>query len=123
MTNQEIRNRAKDVIASMPKGMEITMDNVITQSLFTPGGTLAGIDPYWIYSAINGEVSRRELEATIKNKFRHLSNRQLVDRINTLPDFKWDDEGAEIQRRRDTSKGKLIVRMDGNRLVIVKDEA
>jgi hypothetical protein len=62
------------------------------------------------------------LETTIRRQFAHLSNRQLVARINRLPDFGWDDEGFEIARRVRTSNGKLECKMEGNTLLILKDE-
>ena len=65
---------------------------------------------------------REQIGASIKRKFRHLSNQQLVERINSLPDFGWDDEGCELQWRREDSNGKFITQMDGNTLIILKDE-
>lgn len=64
-------------------------------------------------------MASQELTETIKNKFRHLSNEALVARINKLPDFGWDDEGFEISRRVKESNGSLVVKMDGNTLVII----
>ena len=61
-------------------------------------------------------------EAAIKKKFARYSNQELVNRANGLPDFKWDDEGYEIQRRVNASEGKLIVKMEYNTLKIIKDE-
>jgi hypothetical protein len=122
MTNAEIYNRAKEVIKTMPIKTKLTVYNVVTQSLFSAGGTLANTDTYWISRAINAEISKRELEDKIKRKFVHLSNEQLISRINQLPDFKWNDEGAEIVRRKEESNGKFDFEMQGNKLVILKDE-
>jgi hypothetical protein len=32
-------------------------------------------------------------------RLQRLSDAELIARINLLPDFKWDDEGAELNRR------------------------
>ena len=58
----------------------------------------------------------------IKRKFKHLSNKKLIQRANSLPDFKWDDEGSELRRRSILSNGLFIYRMKGNNLIIIKDE-
>lgn len=62
------------------------------------------------------------LDEIIQKKFRHLSNRALVSRINGLPDFKWDDEGYELSRRVKASNGKFEAKMQGNTIIILKDE-
>lgn len=62
-----------------------------------------------------------ELEKVCKRKFRHLTNAQLVARINSLPDFGWDDEGVEIQRRYKASNGAFDYEMRYNTIVILKD--
>lgn len=62
------------------------------------------------------------LETIIKRKFKNLSNKALVNRINRAPDFGWDDEGFEIERRVKASNGKLQIKMNGNTLEILKDE-
>ena len=56
------------------------------------------------------------LETEIKAKFRHLSNQQLIDRANRQPDFKWDDEGFELNRRREASGRKFTYAIKGKRL-------
>jgi hypothetical protein len=63
-----------------------------------------------------------ETELFTKRKFRDVSNRELVKRINGLPDFKWDDEGVELHRRRLLANGAFIYKMQGNAIVILKDE-
>lgn len=55
-------------------------------------------------------------------RFRHLSNEQLVARINDAPDFGYDDEEEEISIRIRESNGKLKVKMDYNTLKIVTDD-
>lgn len=55
-----------------------------------------------------------------KNKFAHLTDQQLVDKINKAPDFGWDDEGYEINRRVKSSNGSLVVKMNYNTLEIIK---
>ena len=63
-----------------------------------------------------------DTEKYCKQKFRHLSNKQLIDRANSLPDFKWDDEGVELRRRSLLSNGKFVYRMKRNTLIIINDE-
>lgn len=63
-----------------------------------------------------------DLEATIKKMFRHLSNEALVKRINQAPDFGWDDEEYELDRRVKASEGRFIVKMNYNTLEIIKNE-
>ncbi|QTE44442.1 MULTISPECIES: hypothetical protein [Mucilaginibacter] len=63
-----------------------------------------------------------ETELFTKRKFRDVSNKELVKRINGLPDFKWDDEGVELHRRSLLSNGAFIYKMQGNTLIILKDE-
>lgn len=53
-----------------------------------------------------------------KKKFKHLSNEQLIQRANRAPDFKWDDEGCEIERRMKEDP-TLKIEMQGNKLVII----
>lgn len=60
-----------------------------------------------------------DLEKDIKKKFKNLSNEELVQRANSLPDFKWDDEEVEISRRMKVSNGKFKVEMVGNQLKII----
>ncbi|MFA6082739.1 hypothetical protein [Mucilaginibacter sp.] len=57
-----------------------------------------------------------------KRKFKHLSNKELIKRANSLPDFQWDDEGSELTRRSLLSNGAFIYRMKGHALIILKDE-
>ena len=52
--------------------------------------------------------------------FKHLTNSQLVARINRAADFGYDDEEAELVKRIKRSDGKLKVKMDINTLRIVK---
>lgn len=68
------------------------------------------------------DIQESDLDKTIKAKFKHLSNQKLIDRANAAPDFKWDDEAYEIERRMKVSEGKFKVEMQGNKLVIIKDE-
>ena len=63
-----------------------------------------------------------EVEIFCKERFKHLSNKQLVARVNQLPDFKWDDEGVELQRRRRLSNGTFDYCMKENTMIILKDE-
>jgi hypothetical protein len=58
------------------------------------------------------------LREEIKKKFARLNDQQLIDRANKAPDFGWDDEAFEIERRH-TENG-LQVQMQGNRLVIME---
>ena len=62
------------------------------------------------------------LEKLIKNKFSHLSNAQLVAKINRAPDFGWDDEGYELERRMKASEGKFDCKMNGDTIEIIKEE-
>ena len=59
-----------------------------------------------------------DLKETIKRKFRHLSDEELIRRANRAPDFGKDDEEYEIVRR--VEEEGLKVEMQGNRLVIIK---
>ena len=61
------------------------------------------------------------VQVLCKKKFRNYSNQALIDRANAAEDFQWDDEGCEISRRRDHSEGKLIIKMQGNKLAIIQD--
>lgn len=63
-----------------------------------------------------------EIEKEVKRKFKHLSNIELVKRANSLPDFMWDDEECEIYRWVKKSGGKFEVKMQGNELVILRNE-
>jgi hypothetical protein len=62
-----------------------------------------------------------DLEKAVKERFKNLSNRALIKRANALPDFKWDDEGVELQRRHRVSNGRFDYTMRGNSLVILYD--
>jgi len=62
------------------------------------------------------------LEQACFEKLGHLTNQQLVNWINRAPDFGWDDEGVELDRRIKAANGKLEVEMQRNTLVILKDE-
>lgn len=57
------------------------------------------------------------LDQTMKRKFRGLSNEALIRRANQAPDFGWDDEACEIDRR--SRECGLKVQMQGNRIVII----
>ncbi len=58
---------------------------------------------------------------TVKDMFKGYSNQALIQRANSLPDFKWDDEGTELRRRSLLSNGAFIFTMRGNSLIILKD--
>lgn len=57
------------------------------------------------------------IDQIVKRKFRHLTDQELINRANAAADFCWDDEGAEIDRRRRESG--LKCEMQGNKIVIV----
>lgn len=63
-----------------------------------------------------------ELERLCRERFKHLSNKQLVERLNGLPAFKRDDESMELQRRRKVSNGSFDYEFRGNTMVILKNE-
>ena len=58
---------------------------------------------------------------TVREMFKGYSNEALIQRANSLPDFKWDDEGTELRQRSLLSNGAFIYTMRGNSLVILKD--
>jgi hypothetical protein len=58
---------------------------------------------------------------TVKDMFKGFSNRALIQRANSLPDFKWDDEGVELRRRSLLSNGAFTYTMRRNTLIILKD--
>jgi len=58
---------------------------------------------------------------TVKEMFKGYSNKALIQRANSLPDFKWDDEGVELRRRSLLSNGAFIYTMRRNTLTILKD--
>jgi hypothetical protein len=62
-----------------------------------------------------------EIEKEIKPRFSSYSNKALVARINGLPDFKWDDEGVELNRRRRVSIFEFNFEMRRNTIVITKN--
>ena len=58
---------------------------------------------------------------TVREMFKGYSNEALIKRANSLPDFKWDDEGVELRQRSLLSNGAFIYTIRGNSLVILKD--
>lgn len=58
---------------------------------------------------------------TVKDMFKGYSNQALIQRANSLPDFKWDDEGVELRRRSLLSNGAFIYTVQRNTLTILKD--
>lgn len=58
---------------------------------------------------------------TVRDMFKGYSNQALIERANSLPDFKWDDEGTELRRRRLHANGAFIYAIRGNSLIILKD--
>ena len=60
-----------------------------------------------------------DLERVIKNKFKHLSNQELINKANRAADFGWDDEGYEINRR-GLADPSFKYAMLGNKIVIIK---
>ncbi len=44
---------------------------------------------------------RNNLESQIAQKFAHLSDADLIRRMNAAPDFCYDDESVELNRRLD----------------------
>jgi hypothetical protein len=62
-----------------------------------------------------------DLEKSVKERFKNYSNRALIARVNSLPDFKWDDEGGELQRRCRVSNGAFDYEIRGNTLVIIRE--
>jgi hypothetical protein len=63
-----------------------------------------------------------ESEQQVRQRFKRYTNAALIKRANRLPDFKWDDEGLELQRRFRVANGAFIYEMQGNTLVILNDE-
>lgn len=53
-----------------------------------------------------------------REKFKHMSNEQLIAQANNAPDFGWDDEGTELRRRKDA--GLINYKMNGNKLIPIK---
>lgn len=68
------------------------------------------------------ETQRESLDTIIERKFKSFTNARLIARANRLPDFKWDDEEFEVHRRIKASNGAFVVEMQGDRLIILKDE-
>lgn len=68
------------------------------------------------------KLSETDIEKFCRERFKHLTNAQLVTRVNGLPDFGWDDEGVELQRRHRVSNGSFDYEFRGNTMVILKDE-
>lgn len=58
----------------------------------------------------------------IKDMFKGYTNEALIKRANSMPDFNWDDEGTELTRRSLQSNGAFLYRMQGDKLVILKDK-
>jgi len=58
-----------------------------------------------------------DLDKAIAKKFKSYTDKQLIDRANSQPDFKWDDEAWEIRRR------KIPVKMEGSKLIIQPKQA
>ncbi|MBK0380033.1 hypothetical protein [Mucilaginibacter segetis] len=58
---------------------------------------------------------------TVKDMFKGYSNQALIQKANSLPDFKWDDEGTELRQRSLLSNGAFIYTIRGNSLIILKD--
>ncbi len=50
-------------------------------------------------------------------RFKGVSNDELIRRANSKADFKWDNEAYELERRHRTSNGQFTYEMRGNRLV------
>lgn len=61
----------------------------------------------------------KDLAERIKDKFKHLSDGSLIDAANRKPDFKWDDELFELERRRKASNGAFNFKMDVDKIVEV----
>jgi len=59
------------------------------------------------------------LDEITTEMFKHLSNQALLNRANIKPDFKWDDEEHELNRRRKASNNSFNYAMQGNKLVII----
>lgn len=57
------------------------------------------------------------IEDIVKEKFKNLSDTELIRRANAAPDFGWDDEECEIHRR--IKENGLKVEMQGNSIVIL----
>lgn len=67
-------------------------------------------------------VEETDIEKFCRERFKHLTNAQLVARVNGLPDFGWDDEGVELQRRHKVSNGAFDYEFKGNTMVILKND-
>ena len=59
---------------------------------------------------------------TVKDRFRSYSNQALIQRANSPPEFKWEDEGVELRQRSLQSNGAFIYTVRGNSLIILKDK-
>jgi hypothetical protein len=57
------------------------------------------------------------IDQIVKRKFRHLTDQELINKANAAADFCWDDEGAEIDRRR--RENGLKCEMVGSRIEII----
>lgn len=114
------KDRISEVVKDLKnKGQRITVNNIITGSLATTGGTVTDETEVKQYLALY-ELS--DLDKACRNKFRHLSNDALVKKINGAADFGWDDEGHEINRRQNASGGAWWLKMNENTLEIIKPE-
>jgi len=60
-----------------------------------------------------------DLERVIKNKFKHLSNQELINKANRAADFGWDDEAYELNRR-GLADPLFKYEMLGNKIVIIE---
>ncbi|MGJ1360733.1 hypothetical protein ACR79B_04375 [Sphingobacterium spiritivorum] len=67
-------------------------------------------------------IKETDLEKFCRERFKHLTNAQLVARVNGLPDFGWDDEGVELRRRHRVSNGAFDYAFNHNTMVILKDD-
>jgi len=63
-----------------------------------------------------------ETDRATKRRFKHLTNGELVARVNSQPNYRWDEEAHEIRRRSILSNGSFICRMKGRSLVITKND-
>jgi hypothetical protein len=61
------------------------------------------------------------LNSRKKPRFKHLSNVQLVERINNAPEFEWNFEGYELERRVKKSAGNFKCSMQNSIIVILKN--
>lgn len=62
-------------------------------------------------------AGKREDLKQVPTRFHHYTNEDLIRRINSAPDFGWDDEGDELGRRMEA--GTIRAEMRGNKIVII----